>query len=132
MTSTRATILAFVADLVLVVLFAALGRASHQEAVLGAGGLGLLETAWPFAAALAAGWIVTLAFRAPLAPVRSGIPLWIITVAGGMLLRAVSGQGTAVAFIIVASITLLLFLVGWRVVARLIARARACSVARAA
>ncbi|NLA08896.1 MAG: DUF3054 domain-containing protein [Microbacteriaceae bacterium] len=132
MTSTRATVLAFVADLVLVVIFAALGRASHQEPVLGAGGLGLLETAWPFAAALAFAWIVTLAFRKPLAPLRTGIPVWVITVAGGMLLRAVSGQGTAVAFIIVASVTLLIFLVGWRVIAALIARARAASSARAA
>ncbi|HOA86314.1 MAG: DUF3054 domain-containing protein [Microbacteriaceae bacterium] len=132
MTSTRATVLAFVADLVLVVIFAALGRASHQEQVLGAGGLGLLETAWPFAAALAFAWIVTLAFRKPLAPLRTGIPVWVITVAGGMLLRAVSGQGTAVAFIIVASVTLLIFLVGWRVIAALIARARAASSARAA
>jgi len=117
---------------VLVIAFAALGRASHQEAVLGAGGLGLVETAWPFAVALAVAWLVTLAFRKPLAPVRTGLPVWVITVAGGMLLRAVSGQGTAIAFIIVASVTLLLFLVGWRVIATLIARARAASRARAA
>lgn len=132
MTSPRTTALAFALDLVLVIAFAALGRASHQEAVLGAGGLGLVETAWPFAVALAAAWLVTLAFRKPLAPVRTGLPVWVITVAGGMLLRAVSGQGTAIAFIIVASVTLLLFLVGWRVIATLIARARAASRARAA
>ncbi|MCB1298323.1 MAG: DUF3054 domain-containing protein [Microthrixaceae bacterium] len=132
MTSPRTTALAFALDLVLVIAFAALGRASHQEAVLGAGGLGLVETAWPFAVALAVAWLVTLAFRKPLAPVRTGLPVWVITVAGGMLLRAVSGQGTAIAFIIVASVTLLLFLVGWRVIATLIARARAASRARAA
>lgn len=132
MTSPGTTALAFAFDLVLVIAFAALGRASHQEAVLGAGGLGLVETAWPFAVALAVAWLVTLAFRKPLAPVRTGLPVWVITVAGGMLLRAVSGQGTAIAFIIVASVTLLLFLVGWRVIATLIARARAASRARAA
>lgn len=122
--SARTIALSFVADLVLVTGFAALGRASHQESVLGQGGAGLFETAWPFAAALAAAWIIALAFRRPLAPLRTGIPVWIITVAGGMLLRAVSGQGTATAFIIVATITLLLFLVGWRIIAAIIARQR--------
>ena len=122
---TRTAIFAFVADLLLVVAFAVIGRASHNEGILGTAGLGLLETAWPFVTALVFAWLVTLAFRRPLAVVRTGVPLWLITVAGGMLLRAVSGQGTAVAFIIVATLTLLLFLVGWRVVAALVLRSRA-------
>ncbi|HPT94648.1 MAG TPA: DUF3054 domain-containing protein [Microbacteriaceae bacterium] len=126
---TRTIVLAFIADLILVTGFAALGRASHQESVFGAGGLGLLETAWPFAAALAVAWLVTLAFRRPLAPLRTGVPIWLITVIGGMLLRAVSGQGTAVAFIIVATVTLLIFLVGWRAIAALVTRTRARSAA---
>lgn len=129
--ATRTIVLAFIADLVLVTGFAALGRASHQASVFGSGGLGLLETAWPFAVALALGWIVTLAFRRPLAPLRTGVPVWVITVIGGMLLRAVSGQGTAVAFIIVATVTLLIFLVGWRVIAAQVTRARARSAAEA-
>jgi type IV secretory pathway VirB2 component (pilin) len=41
-----------------------------------------------------------------------------------MLLRALSGQGVAVAFVVVAGITLLLFLVGWRAIAALVARVR--------
>lgn len=122
---TRTAVFAFIADLVLVITFAVIGRASHHEGILGTAGLGLLETVWPFAAALVLAWLVTLAFRRPLAVVRTGVPLWLITVAGGMLLRAVSGQGTAMAFIIVATITLLLFLVGWRAVAALIIRSRA-------
>lgn len=109
---------ALAADIVLVVVFAAIGRASHDEPVLA----GLWTTSWPFLAALAVGWLVTLAWRAPAAPVRTGLGVWAVTVVGGMLLRAASGQGTAVAFIVVASITLLLFLVGWRLVAALVAR----------
>ncbi len=46
------------------------------------------------------------------------------TVAIGMILRVVSGQGTAVAFIGVALAFLGLFQLGWRVVAQWIARAR--------
>jgi hypothetical protein len=41
-----------------------------------------------------------------------------------MLLRAASGQGTAIAFIVVASVTMLVALVGWRVIATVVRRAR--------
>lgn len=115
--SRRRVLLALLADVVLVVAFAAVGRASHESGVLGDGGLGLLTTAWPFVAALAVGWLVSAAWRRPLAPIRSGIPVWAVTVVGGMLLRALSGQGTAVPFIVVATLTLLALLVGWRAVA---------------
>ncbi len=129
---TRTAAYAFFADLVLVVIFAVIGRASHNEGILGDAGLGLLETVWPFAVALVFAWLVTLAFRRPLAVLRTGVPIWLITVAAGMLLRALSGQGTALAFIIVATLTLLLFLVGWRVVAAAVLRSRAKRVDAAA
>ncbi|WES64566.1 DUF3054 domain-containing protein [Microbacter sp. GSS18] len=119
MTSRPVPVLAaLTADIVLVVVFAAIGRASHDESVLA----GLWTTSWPFLAGLVAGWLVTLAWRAPAAPARTGLGVWAVTVIGGMLLRAASGQGTAVAFIVVASITLLVFLVGWRLIAALVAR----------
>ncbi len=107
---------AFAIDVVLVVAFAAIGRASHESGILGEGGLGLLTTAWPFVAALAVGWVVSRAWRTPFAPLRAGVPIWAATVIGGMLLRMLSGQGTALPFIVVATLTLLLLLVGWRAV----------------
>ena len=55
--------------------------------------------------------------------------MWAATVIGGMLLRAASGQGTALPFIIVAAVTLLVLVVGWRVIATLIDRARVKRVA---
>ena len=116
----RTIALALLLDTLLVVAFAALGRASHDSDVFG----GLWQTAWPFLIGLAVGWLVTLAWRAPLAPVRTGLGIWAATVIGGMLLRAASGQGTAPAFIIVATLTLLVLLVGWRVIAALVARRR--------
>ncbi|MCO5954883.1 DUF3054 domain-containing protein [Microbacterium yannicii] len=118
--SGRTVALALAIDVVLVVAFAAVGRASHDSDVWG----GLWQTAWPFLAGLAAGWLVTLAWRAPAAPVRTGLGVWAITVGGGMLLRAATGQGTALPFIIVASVTLLVGLVGWRVIAAVVRRAR--------
>ncbi|PSL37807.1 Protein of unknown function (DUF3054) [Labedella gwakjiensis] len=114
---------ALAVDVVLVVAFAALGRRTHDDGdVLGPGGLGLAQTAWPFLVALAVGWAVARAWRRPLAPLRSGLPIWVTTVVGGLLLRLVSGQGTAPAFIVVATLTLGLLLVGWRAVAALVAR----------
>ena len=109
---------AFALDAALVVLFAAIGRASHTEEVL----VGLWMTAWPFLAALVIGWLVTVAWRAPAAPVGTGLGVWAITVAGGILLRAASGQGTAFAFIIVATLSLLVLLVVWRIAAAVVRR----------
>jgi hypothetical protein len=120
--SSRSIVVALAVDVLSVVVFAALGRATHDGDVLGPAGLGLAETSWPFLVALALGWGVSLAWRRPLAPVRTGIPVWIATVVGGMLFRAVSGQGTQLAFVIVATVVLAAFLVGWRVVAAIISR----------
>lgn len=125
MTSARRSpALALVLDAVLVVVFAAIGRATHDGDALGPFGSGLATTAWPFVAALLVGWLVTRAWRRPTAVVRTGLPVWAITVALGMVLRALSGQGVAVAFIIVATLTLALLLLGWRGIARLAGRRR--------
>lgn len=111
-------IVAFFLDAVIVTVFAAVGRASHGDEVF----VGLWETAWTFLLALIIGWALSRAWRAPFAPVRTGIPIWIITVAGGMLLRILVDRGVEVAFIIVAASVLLVGLVGWRLIARLIRR----------
>jgi len=120
-TTTGGILAAFGIDAVLVTVFAAIGRASHDEAAFA----GLATTAGPFLLALIVGWLGVLAWRAPLAVRRTGIPLWIVTVAGGMLLRVLTGQGVQVAFVIVAASVLLLMLVGWRAAAALIVRRRA-------
>lgn len=116
----RIVLTALAIDVALVLAFAATGRASHDSDVWS----GLWQTAWPFLAGLAAGWLVTLAWRAPTAPVRTGLGVWAVAVAGGMLLRWASGQGTALPFILVASATLLVALVGWRLIASAVRRAR--------
>lgn len=123
MTSARAALVAFVVDAVLVVLFAVTGRLSHSENILA----GLWATAWPFLFALAVGWLVGRAWRAPLAWLRTGLPVWAITLVGGMVLRALNGQGVAVSFVIVAAIVLLVLLVGWRALAGLVVRRRAAA-----
>lgn len=104
----------------LVIAFAATGRASHDENLWA----GLGTTAWPFLVGLVVGWVVTLGGRRPTAPVRTGVGIWAVTVACGMLLRAASGQGIAISFIVVASIVLFVALVGWRIIVTLIGRRR--------
>lgn len=110
----RTTSLALVGDLVFLLVFAALGRRSHAEGVTAAG---VVSTALPFAAGAAAGWAGSRGWRAPMAVVRTGVPVWGACVAGGMLLRRASGQGTASSFVVVTAVVLGIFLLGWRVVA---------------
>jgi hypothetical protein len=113
---------AFVVDAVLVLIFAAIGRASHQEDPLG-----FLLTAWPFLVALVAGHVI--AALVPMRPRRPwslgwGVVVWFVTVAGGMLLRIVSGDTVETPFIIVASVVLAVFLIGWRLATMLVRRYR--------
>jgi hypothetical protein len=104
------------ADACCVLLFVVIGRASHAKGeTLG----GIASTAWPFLAALALGWVASRGWRKPLALLPTGVTAWLVTVALGMAARAVSGQGTAAAFIIVALAFLGLFLLGWRMLWKL-------------
>jgi FtsH-binding integral membrane protein len=108
-----------VLDICCVVIFVVIGRASH---VKGESLAGLASTSWPFLCGLSAGWLVSRAWRRPLALLPSGVAAWLAAVALGMVLRVVSGQGTAVSFVIVALVFLGLFLLGWRLAWKLLAR----------
>ncbi|MDN3351124.1 DUF3054 domain-containing protein [Actinomadura sp. DC4] len=112
-------VIAAVLDLCCVLVFVLIGRASHSEGETAAG---LARTAWPFLAGLAIGWAATRAWRRPAALVRTGAGVWLLTVAGGMVFRVLSGQGTAFTFVVVALVFLGLTMYGWRVVARLATR----------
>ena len=116
----RTAVVAFVVDVGLVLLFAAVGRRSHAES---GAVVGLLRTAWPFLAGLVLGWAAAVGWRrtTPLR-VRDAVPVWVLTVAGGMLLRAATGAGTAPSFVVVATVVLGVFLLGWRALATLARR----------
>jgi hypothetical protein len=95
-----------------VLIFAAIGRHSHDEAD---GLAGILTTAWPFLIGTAAGWLAMSAvLRRTPHTIREAVPIWVTTVAVGMVLRHASGRGTPVSFVIVATLFLGLFLLGWR------------------
>lgn len=92
-------------DAVVVIAFAAAGRSNHAE---GLSILGIADTAWPFLIGLAlAGWLGVV--RGSLS-VRTwwqqAIGLALPTVAVGMILRLLTGDGAALAFVAVATLTL--------------------------
>ena len=104
---------AAIVDIVLVVAFVLIGRASHNE-----GPLGTLVTLWPFLAGLAIGWIGARAWRAPFVLRWTGLTIWAATVIIGMLLRGVSGQGVQLGFVVVTTVVLAIFLLCWRAIAQ--------------
>ena len=99
-------------DLAAVVLFVVIGRASHRHAETAAG---IASTGWPFLAGLGTGWAVVGALGrrrgTPANPssfadpssLASGAAICAATVASGMALRVVAGQGTAPSFVGVAT-----------------------------
>jgi len=110
-----------VIDALFLMLFVGIGRSAHSHGITVSG---MASTLWPFAVGLVAGWLITWRrHRAGEAPLE-GLVIVLVTVALGMLLRVVSGQGTVLAFIIVALAFLTLFLVGWRLVMVALVRRR--------
>ena len=102
-----------------VVFFVAVGRREHdRDSAIS----GLIDTAAPFLIGLAIAWLVLRAWNRP-TDWRTGVGIWAITLVAGMLLRnIVFGDGTATSFVIVATLFLALFLIGWRLAFGLIER----------
>ena len=88
------------ADVVCVLVFCTIGRRSHAEGLTVAG---VAETAWPFLAGTAVGWLLSRGWRRPTALVPTGVVVWLCTVVVGMLLRKATSAGVAVSFVVVAS-----------------------------
>jgi MFS-type transporter involved in bile tolerance (Atg22 family) len=103
------------ADVLCIVIFVAIGRKNHDE---GEAAAGIFRVAAPFLIAAVAGWLATQAWKRPL-ELRTGVIVWLTTIMLGMVLRRfVFDEGTATAFIIVATVFLCAFLNGWRAIVR--------------
>ncbi len=110
---------AAVVDFIFVLAFVIIGRKSHGHGeTIG----GVFSTFWPFLVGLVIGWIASKELKNPTQIYPQGILLWLSTVAVGQILRVVSGQGTAFAFILVSLAFLGLVLVGSRFVFGLVDR----------
>jgi hypothetical protein len=99
-------------DLVVVLVFVVIGRSAHGH------GLrvdGVVSTAWPFVSGLVVGWLALMGWRRNPTSVLGGLFVCIGTVAIGMTLRVIAGQGTAFAFILVALAFLGSLMIGWRI-----------------
>ena len=120
-TTTRADLAALSADVLAVLVFVLLGRTSHRE---GGAVAGYLQTAWPFLVGTASGWLALLVLaragrELPGRALRAGLVVLVATVGVGMALRgSVTGKGTPVSFLLVATIFLAVFLLGWRAIRR--------------
>lgn len=97
--------------MVVVLVFVGIGRHTHDHGLAPAG---VASTAWPFLVGLAVGWTGLVALHRVPTTVRSGAVVCVATVAVGMALRVVAGQGTAFAFVVVALGFLGALMLGWR------------------
>ena len=115
MNKSRMILWSAVADAASIVIFVAIGRKNHDE---GQAASGIFRVAAPFLLALLAGWVIARMWKEPLSQ-RSGVLISLTTIVLGMLLRKlVFDDGTATAFIIVATVFLGTLLNGWRLLAR--------------
>jgi hypothetical protein len=108
--SRRIPVLALAADLVAVLVFAAVGRASHEES---GSVLGLLGTAAPFVVGVVAAWASPVVRARP-----AGFTAGAVVVAGaaglGLLLRWAFTGRLPLSFAVVAVVALAVLLLGWR------------------
>jgi hypothetical protein len=122
MTHSRIPALAFAADAVAVIVFAAVGRASHAESD---DILGLLATIAPFAAGLVASWATPIV-RAQPSSLRAGLVALAGTAVLGLALRFAFTDRLPLSFAVVTVVSLGVLMLGWRALSLLVAaRARA-------
>lgn len=114
----RPRLLAVMFDLIVILVFATIGRISHADGLTVPG---VLATAWPF---VVGAWLGHLAVglrkgaEAIPASLSAGMVAWVCAVIGGMALRQVTGAGTDPAFVLVATLVLGGLLLGWRLLSR--------------
>jgi hypothetical protein len=118
MSPGRIPALAVAADVLAVVVFAAVGRVNHD---LSGDPLGLLGTAAPFAVGLLAAW-ATPQVRADPAALRAGAVVLAGAAVIGLALRAAFTGRLPLSFAVVAVVALAVLLLGWRAVAALVSR----------
>src|SRR5258705_768881 len=115
----RRALIALFTDVVCVIVFCTIGRRSHAEGLTVAG---IAQTAWPFLAGTGVGWLLIGGWRRPFTVIPTGVVVWVCTVAAGMVLRKVTSAGVSTSFVVVASLSTAVLLLGWRAAAALFRR----------
>lgn len=106
-------------DIVLVIVFAIIGRASHAE---GLSVSGIAQTGWPFLVACLGGWVVVGLLNDSGYGPRAATVIWLFTLLTGMGLRILSGDTAELPFVMVAASFLFSAFFGWRLIVRLVRR----------
>jgi hypothetical protein len=101
---------------VVVLLFATVGRASHDEPVSLAG---VWHVAWPFGLGAAAALGLAAYANDDPRTLKVGVRVWLAALVVGMVGRRLTDAGTAPALVVVATLVLGLLFLGWRVLAKL-------------
>ena len=113
-------------DVAWIIVFAIIGRQSHNE---GTALAGIVGVAWPFLVGYVVGAFALRLTRAPRSITRV-IPVWLLTIVIGMAIRTIQkGRAPDSAFIIVATIALAVGFIGWRLVVAAISRRRRTTAA---
>jgi hypothetical protein len=115
----RRALIGLFADVVCVIVFCTIGRRSHAEGLTMAG---IAQTAWPFLAGTGVGWLLIGGWRRPFTVIPVGVLVWVCTVVVGMVLRKVTSAGVSTSFVVVASVSTAVLLLGWRAAAALFRR----------
>jgi hypothetical protein len=115
----RRALIAMFADVVCVIVFCTIGRRSHAEGLTVAG---IAQTAWPFLAGTGVGWLLIGGWRRPFTVIPVGVVVWVCTVVVGMALRKVTSAGVSTSFVVVASVSTAVLLLGWRAATALFRR----------
>ena len=115
-------------DLLVVVVFAIVGRISHAREL---NFTGFLATAWPFLVACLVAWAIITLISADGYGAQAGAIVWLVTLLGGLALRITAGDTAAIAFVSVAALFQLAGFAGWRLLAWLWRRRRADALSAA-
>ena len=83
---------------------------------------GIAQTAWPFLAGAGVGWLLIGGWRRPFTVIPVGVVVWVCTVVVGMVLRKETSAGVSTSFVVVASASTAVLLLGWRAAAALVRR----------
>jgi hypothetical protein len=103
---------AVAADLVCVLIFVLIGRHAHSEADSAAG---VVATTWPFAVGVIGGYIGAALTQWSAYSWRGACVIVVKTLILGLVLRyTVARDGTPLPFIIVTTLFLTAFMMGWR------------------
>ena len=112
-------------DVAWIIVFAIIGRQSHNE---GTALAGIIGVAWPFLVGYVVGAFALRLQRAPRSLARI-VPVWLLTI----VIRTIQkGRAPDTAFIIVATVALAIGFIGWRLIVAAVCRRRAARAADAA